>query len=126
MKMHIALMVPGISFHGDSLKEKSLGGSESAGLYMAREFAAKGNDVLCFTNTDQPGVYDGVNYRPLPEFKNYMRMSPHDVTIIQRMPGEFNFQTASKYNIVWCHDLALARQLPAPAQHHTDSQGQRQ
>ena len=37
----------------------SLGGSESAGLYMSRELVRRGHQVTAFTN-GQPGKWDGV------------------------------------------------------------------
>ena len=43
MKKTISFVTLGLQFNGNSLIEKSLGGSESAMIYMARELAKLGN-----------------------------------------------------------------------------------
>jgi len=45
----------------DSL-EKGVGGSETAVIYLAKEWAAKGYDVTVYGWPHKEGVYDGVNY----------------------------------------------------------------
>ena len=47
---HISMLVPGMPFNGDTLDEKSLGGSETAGLSLAREFSRMGHHVCMFAN----------------------------------------------------------------------------
>ena len=80
--LDIAMLMPGMAFQGDTLEKKSLGGSETAGLYMARELARLGHRVFAFSNTDKPGEYDGVNYLSLNLWSQYVNFSPHDVTIV--------------------------------------------
>ena len=108
-KLTIVFYVNGMAFNGDSLKEHSLGGSETAGLCMAREMAALGHDVVVFSNCDKPGKYDGVKYRNLAEFPSYTVFSDIDVLIAQRVPQVFSNPTKSKLNILWQHDLGLKR-----------------
>lgn len=118
--MNIVMHCGGIPFNGDSIKNMSLGGSESAAYYMARELSERGHDVKLFTNTAEGGVYDNVKYipagrvtenAPLGEsFEFYARQTPHDVLIIQRHPQAFSKLYASKVNILWLHDLASHRQ----------------
>ena len=110
--LQIAFFVPGMPFNGDTIKTDALGGSETAGLYMARELAARGHKVFMFCNTDKPGDYAGVIYRPAGEFEQFGPTVPHDVTIVQRMPEAFARPMNSKLNVLWCHDLALARSRP--------------
>ncbi len=44
--MHIAMNVPGMPFNGDTIPSgKSLGGSESAGYYMAKALVDSPDDV---------------------------------------------------------------------------------
>ena len=109
MKLHIAFIVPGMAFNGNTLRDQSLGGSETAGLCMAREMARLGHDVFVFCNTDKPGTYDRVQYNPLTATDQFKSI-PHDVTIVQRAPEIFRNQFNSKMQILWCHDLALSRQ----------------
>lgn len=110
----------GLSFNGDTIKEKSLGGSETAAYYMAKEIAAQGHQVTMFTTSDKEGVFDGVKYvyagqateqTPLGDrFHYYAESTPHDVLIIQRHPAAFRYNWASKVNLWWVHDLAIVRQ----------------
>ena len=91
--MIIVMHCMGLPFNGDTIKDRSLGGSETAAYYMAKQLAAEGHRVTLFTNTDQGGSYDGVSYvpagrvteqRPLGEqFHYYAEGTPHDVLIIQ-------------------------------------------
>lgn len=117
--MDIVLHSLGMPFNGETLKTKSLGGSESAAYYQARELARRGHRVTVFTSSQAEGHWDGVNYcyagnvsesTPLGDrFEFYARNTPHDVLIIQRHPAAFHGQFASKINIWQLHDLALYR-----------------
>jgi glycosyltransferase involved in cell wall biosynthesis/SAM-dependent methyltransferase len=98
-------------FDGNTIKERSLGGSESAGLYMAQALARKGQHLTVFCNTDTASEDEyGVRYIPAAMFPGYVRSTAHDICIIQRAPEMFATVINSKLNIMWCHDLALGRQ----------------
>jgi len=117
--MYIVMHCGGIPFNGDTIKTKSLGGSESAAYYMARALQDKGHSVILFTNSEETGTFDGVKYEyagapteqhPLGErFSFYAENTPHDICIIQRHPQAFSRKLASKQNLLWLHDLALLR-----------------
>ena len=117
--MYIAIYVPGMPFNGGTLgKGASLGGSETAAYYMAKELAAIGHNVLIFTADNTPGTWDGVRYEfignrtqqtPLGDRFHYIMQSPHDVLIVQRHPQAFLYSFNTKLNIWWLHDLALHR-----------------
>jgi len=114
--MFIVIHCMGLPFNGDTINTESLGGSETAAYYMAKELAAKGHRVTMFTTSEQEGEWDGVKYiymgaitdkAPLGEiFHFYGENTPHDVMIIQRSPYAFRFVWASKINLWWVHDLA--------------------
>jgi glycosyltransferase involved in cell wall biosynthesis/SAM-dependent methyltransferase len=108
-RLDLAFLVPGLPFTGDTLTKTGLGGSETAGLCLARALAAMGHHVGMFCNCDTPGTYDGVLYRPLADFGDYATSAPHDVTIVQRAPEIFAARMNSRLNILWCHDLAVGR-----------------
>lgn len=109
----------GMPFNGETIESKSLGGSESAAYYQARELARRGHRVTVFTSSTEEGVWDGVTYCHAgtvaeqcvlgDRFEFYARATPHDVLIIQRHPQAFHGQFASKVNIWQLHDLALYR-----------------
>ena len=70
--MKIAFIdIIGIPYDGSTVYNRGLGGSESALSFMAAELAALNFNVTVFNNcnTDhaKPGLYDGVNYRPLSD-----------------------------------------------------------
>ncbi len=120
--MQIVIHAGGIPFNGNTIKERSLGGSESAAYYTAKELAARGHQVVVFTETDEPGEFDGVTYvgmgnrtqpHPMGEaWHFYCENTPHEVNIIQRQPGGFMFHIQSKINLWWAHDIALKRNNP--------------
>lgn len=117
--MYVVINCGGLPFTGDTIKTKSLGGSETAAYYMAKELVALGHHVTIFTNSQDTGVFDGVKYEwagvpdescPLGDrFTFYAENTPHDVLIIQRNPRAFERKWASKINLWWLHDLALYR-----------------
>lgn len=110
MRLTLVFHIPGMPFDGRSLENKSLGGSETAGLSMAKEMAKLGHVVKVFCNTEKPHTCkDGVDYFPLQFFGTFASTIPHDVCIGQRMPNLFGTPFASKLNILWVHDLALLR-----------------
>ncbi len=120
--LRVVIYAPGMEFDAETVKEKSLGGSESAAYYLAREIAARGHPVLVFTTHRQPRSGDGVIYSWLGEasqetplgahFEHYACNTPHDLLIAQRVPHVFHRQFASKVCIWQLHDLALHRTAP--------------
>ena len=86
--MRYFFYIPGMPADGHVMANLSLGGSESSGMYLAREMARRGHEVAAFTN-GQPGEWDGVkivpigkptNICPLGEtFETSATTIPHDV-----------------------------------------------
>lgn len=109
----------GMPFNGDTIKHKSLGGSETAAYYLGKELASRGHRVIMFTSSQEQGEFDGVTYcwageadqhNPLGKnFAMYACDTPHDVLVIQRHPMGFHKDYASKVNVLQMHDLALHR-----------------
>ncbi|MCH7476727.1 MAG: glycosyltransferase, partial [SAR324 cluster bacterium] len=123
--MIFVIYCPGMPFHGGTLEQgRSLGGSESAAYYLARELARQGHQVTVFTqiSREEAGMWEGVRYcaagpvtpqTPLgADFQWYAAMTPHDVLILQRVPNGFQHRFAAKVNLWWSHDLALKRFQP--------------
>jgi glycosyltransferase involved in cell wall biosynthesis/SAM-dependent methyltransferase len=111
--LDIVFCVAGLPFDGNTVRTGSLGGSESAGVFLARALAKRGHRVKMFCNlppTTKPGtVIDGVDYRHIQGWSGHVLAAPHDVTIVQRAPELFVNRITSKLNILWQHDLALRR-----------------
>ena len=107
--LDILLCTGGLPFDGNTLKTKSLGGSESAALYMARALAKRGHRVRHFTNGNSNALIDGVQYLPLEQWPQYVVDAHHDVSIVQRNPQAMSHPLNCKLSILWQHDLALKR-----------------
>jgi len=118
--MYIVMHCGGIPFNGNTIKERSLGGSESSAYYLAREFAKQGHRVVLFTNSEEQGEWEDVKYQwagpaseqfPLGQHYHwFVQNTPHDVNITQRVPFGFAHPVASKINVLHLHDLGLIRQ----------------
>lgn len=118
--------VIGLTYDGDTLKKRGLGGSESAVILMSKELAKLGFDVTVFNNCidreAQEGVYDGVKYIDLTRLQQFNDYT-FDVVISSRTVFPFlkerdwaqfnyrfdmslfaNIKKNAKYKAVWLHD----------------------
>lgn len=111
--LDINLVVAGMEINPHTLEEKSLGGSETAGLCMARELAKLGHNVTLFCNTTYEGKHEEVQFLKLDKLQGFMQYCPSDVTIVQRIPEMFHKGIKSKINILWQHDVAIKSQRKA-------------
>ena len=107
------ILVPGMPFVGDTLERESLGGSESAALYLGRELSRLGDTVFMFTSAERSGEWEGVSYLPSAAFRDFSISNPHDVCVVQRAPELFGAPMASRLNIAWQHDMTLGRHRQA-------------
>lgn len=107
--LDIYFATAGLPFDGDTIKNSSLGGSESAALYMARALARRGHRVKHFTNAGVDKQIDGVHYLPLNIWPQFSADAHHDVSIVQRNPQAMVNPINAKLSVLWQHDLALKR-----------------
>lgn len=107
--LDITFCVPGMPYDGNTIRTKSLGGSESAGYYMGRALAKRGHRVIAFTNIEQPMEAEGVNYMPLSKWQHHATAAACDVHIIQRQPLLMTSRIEAKLSVLWCHDMAMGR-----------------
>lgn len=126
--MKIAILdTIGLRYHGDSLKTRGLGGSESALIYISRELVALGNAVTVFIRLEGPEMdYDGVHYVDNSKARNNTKK--FDVLISSRncvpfapitLRNQLLKETGcdisaytglvynSEYKVVWLHDCFM-------------------
>lgn len=103
-KADIVFYTGGYPFHGGTMEERGLGGSESALIYMARALAANGTRVRVFCNCDRPGVYDGVRYDDLVDFYIYRKLCKFPVLVSSRSMRPFKIALEPQTRILWIHD----------------------
>src|SRR6185369_12638327 len=100
-----------MAFGPNTLQFKSLGGSETAALMMAKELAKKGHFITLFCNLPEQGQPDaigysgigddGVRYVHLNEYKNFAESNETDLTIIVRDPTLCTILAQTKKKVLW-------------------------
>lgn len=113
--MNFVIISPGMSHDGTTIKERSLGGSETAAIQLA-EALAKGKDtfggknrVIVFSPCDRPIAVNEVQYLPIQASAEYARGADIDVLIVSRAADFLAHPHNAKVCFLWCHDLALQR-----------------
>jgi len=100
----IAIYNRGLEFDGGSPSKQALGGSESSIIYMARELARSGNDVVVYSKCPAPGVYDAVEYCHYYRFFSDYTDMPWDVVISFRSFDPFLLGRVAPRMIFWTGD----------------------
>ena len=102
----------GLTYDGDTLNKRGLGGSESAVILLSKELSLLGYDVTvynnCIDSEATPGVYNGVTYI---DHSSGPQDTQYDIVVCSRsvMPIFSNNQYAkichdAKKTILWMHD----------------------
>ena len=113
--MLICIVSPGMPHDGNTLKVKSLGGSETAAIQLAEAFAkhpdmfGNRNRVTVFSKCDAPVVVNDVNYIPLEAAQAYIKGADIDILIVSRWMEPLMTPSSAKVILLWNHDLALKR-----------------
>ena len=108
-KLRWVFFVDGMYFDGAKPEEKCLGGSETAGLHLAKALAARGHEVHLFCRCGAEATYDGVRYHGIQHYVEWATNVPHDVSVVQRVPHPLTVPLAAPVRLLWVHDLALKR-----------------
>lgn len=103
-KADVVFYTGGPPFHGRTVEERGLGGSESALVFIARALAANGLRVRVFCNCDKPGNYDGVYYAELVDFHIYRQQYSIPVLVSSRSMRPFKIALNAQVRILWIHD----------------------
>lgn len=111
--MKIVIACGAMPFGPTTLETKSLGGSETAALMLAKSLAAKGSEVVMFCNLDDwpSGAkhFDGVTYMSLAIYTEYQKATLSDLTIIVRDPNLATIYANTRKKVLWMHDVATKR-----------------
>ena len=111
--MKIAIIdLLGLTYDGNTLKERGLGGSESAVILMSSELAKLGHEVTVYNNCEDskasPGTYDGVEYI---DHSTASGKTVYDIVISSRSVAPFfannqyvEMTLGAKKTILWMHD----------------------
>jgi glycosyltransferase involved in cell wall biosynthesis/ubiquinone/menaquinone biosynthesis C-methylase UbiE len=94
----------GLRFSGDSLSKESLGGSETALLFMAREFAHLGHEVVVLCNCTNPGVFDGVLYLDVKDMRKITFAKRVDILVVSRWCEYLSLPIHAGLRVLWLHD----------------------
>ena len=119
--LDIAMFVPGLPIGPDSYESNApLGGSETAGLEMARSLSERGHGVSVFCNCPNPGAVTkklafmnmgdgGGMFGVGGNWLNFTTSVPTDVLIAQRIPAALTTPNRSRRSWLWAHDLMNSR-----------------
>ena len=115
--MNICIVSPGLAHDGNTLRTKSLGGSETAAIQLAEAFARQKdafgnkNRVVVFANSEcgKPVTVNDVMYIPLQGAETYLQGADIDLLIASRWQQILMRPSNAKCTFFWCHDLALKR-----------------
>jgi len=103
----IVIYTEGLPFDGRTPFERSLGGSESAVVFMARELARRGHRVRVYCRCERPGEHDAVVYQDLTEFGEFVERGECDVFVCCRHLRGLTAPIRSKANVLWNHDVMV-------------------
>ena len=105
MIYNIVMATGGLTFNGNTLNEKALGGSETAFIEVSKQFSRMGHHVTVYCNCDKEGLYDNVLYFNLDKLPSFIAGGECDIYIVSRFMQFFSEKMNSKLNILWNHDI---------------------
>lgn len=85
----------------NTAREKGIGGSEEAVIYLSQELLKLGWNVTVFNNCDKPGLYDGIEYR---NFWEHDPAKEADIFIAWRNSEYLLQANKSARSFLWLHD----------------------
>ncbi|MFQ5962991.1 MAG: glycosyltransferase [Candidatus Scalinduaceae bacterium] len=104
MKKSILFLANSVEFNPETIINKGLGGSETAIIYIAKELARLGNDVVVICPCNAPGNYNGVLYQDIKESESYILGKNFDVMVVSRMLDAFKMNLPARLKIFWTQD----------------------
>jgi glycosyltransferase involved in cell wall biosynthesis len=104
--MTISLYTEGLAFNGNTLRERALGGSETAFISVARELARMGHTVTAYCLCDAEGNYDGVEYKHISKVEE-LEHTECDLFICSRYFYCLFKPLRVRVRLLWLHDIML-------------------
>jgi glycosyltransferase involved in cell wall biosynthesis len=111
-KLQIVMFTYGLPFTGNTLENGPLGGAETAFIYLGRELAKLGHNVIAFCPCSEEGVFDGVQYLNHGRFDGWRTKEACDVFICSRFYEVFNRPIDAKVRVLWLHDHLAPANIP--------------
>lgn len=102
------MLSPGMAHDGNTLRQRSLGGSETAAIRISEALAARGHTVTVCSPGAKNEDINGVLWVDINNFAGLVG-TPHDVTVVSRALDALRIQPMSGVTVFWTHDLALRR-----------------
>lgn len=92
-----------------SVDQGGIGGSETATVYMARDFARLGFRSVVFGDCHgQEGTYDGVEYLHYTRFDQFIALHDFDLFVSSRRADVFEKPIQAKKKVCMVHDIWLS------------------
>ena len=120
--MDVIIIGAAMPFGPETLKHRSLGGSETAQLMAGRTLAKQGHNVTQVTALPAPGEPDhiasgaigpdGVRYLEPDDWRSILANTPCDLLVISREPRFAESGHRAKFAVFWTHDVAEPGFLP--------------
>lgn len=92
----------------NKLQQEGLGGSETAVIKLGESFAKDGHRVIVYNDTDSPGYYNGVCYRPPDHWRPEVKS---DAFIAWRWPEAADHAIRTNCLVLWMHDTDAGDRL---------------
>ncbi len=102
----------GLTYDGNTLQNRGLGGSESAVILISKELAKLGFKVTvynnCIDSQARPGTYHGVKFidhTQIDQFEDEYDVVLSSRSVFPFFPGSiYHFIPKSKWKVLWMHD----------------------
>lgn len=107
--LDVAIFSPGMPHGPGVLKERSLGGSETAAICVSEALARRGCHVVLFSPGHNGGTHHGVTYVPIEHAAAYLSTTQVDLCVISRDLAAASMPMQSVVKFLWAHDLSLKR-----------------
>lgn len=105
----LLVIYTGFSFepwNAETIEREGIGGSETAAAKMAKEFSLLGYRVVAFCNcVNLEGHFDGVEYKDLSRFNDFIDMHYIDVFILSRHIDVMQHNIRANKKYFWVHDV---------------------